>query len=168
MARKHLKSVSKLSRTKLSNFIYLSQRFNNNNLFVSRFSSLVFSDSTHGDIIRYFLDKGTIDVVYNNNSSPKSLIVDSRYEVIYWIDYNPDDNTNSLMKTYFNGLTSQVKHYPGQTSSLKLAIGRDSFYVMDSTMKSIDRFDRNMSSLQDTFYLNDIPLELTVVQGKTR
>ena len=71
------------------------------------------------------------------------------------------------MKTHFNGSTSEVKYYQGPTSSLKLAIGKDSFYVMDSSMKRIDRYERKTCSLQHTFYLSNNPLELTVVQGKS-
>ena len=72
------------------------------------------------------------------------------------------------MKTYFNGSTSQVNYYPGTTSSVKIAIGKDDFYVMDSTRGRIDRFDRSTVTLQNTFYLSDTANELTVVQGKAK
>ncbi|CAB3983193.1 partial [Paramuricea clavata] len=127
-------------------------------------SSLVFVRASNGDIVRYFLDNGTQEVVYNNNRSPQVLSVDSEYEVIYWIDYIAANDSYSLMKTYFNGSTSQVNYYPGTTSSVTIAIGKDDFYVMDSTRGRIDRFDRSTVSLQNTFYLSDTANELTVVQ----
>ena len=96
------------------------------------------------------------------------LTVDSEYEAIYWIDYILANDSYSLMQTHFNGSTSQVNYYPGTTSSVKIAIGEDDFYVMDSTRGRIDRFDRSTVSLQHTFYLSDTPIELTVVEGKLR
>ena len=107
-------------------------------------------------------------MVYNNNRSPQYLSVDSKYEVIYWIDYIVANDSYSLMKTFFNGSTSQVNYYPGTTSSVKIAIGKDDFYVMDSTRGRIDRFDRSTVTLQNTFYLSDTANELTVVQGKAK
>ena len=133
----------------------------------SSFSSLVFAAANTGDLVRYFLNTGTQEVIFNNNSSPKWLSVDSKYEIVYWIDYIDTSDSYSLMKTYLNGSTSQVKHYPGTTSSVKIAIGEDDFYVMDSTRGRIDRFDRETSSLKYSFYLDDTPIELTVVRGKT-
>ena len=138
-----------------------------NTLSSSSFSSLVFAAANTGDLVRYFLNTGTQEVIFNNNSSPKWLSVDSKYEIIYWIDYIETSDSYSLMKTYLNGSTSQVKHYPGTTSSVKIAIGEDDFYVMDSTRGRIDRFDRETSSLKYSFRLDDTPSELTVVKGKT-
>ena len=131
----------------------------------SNFSSLVFAGADNGDIVRYFLDKGTQEVVYHNDRSPQYLSVDSKYEVIYWIDYIVANDSYSLMKTYFNGSTSQVNYYPGTTSSVKIAIGKDDFYVMDSTRGRIDKFDRSTVSLENTFYLSDTANEFTIVQG---
>ncbi|CAB3976626.1 pro-epidermal growth factor [Paramuricea clavata] len=127
-------------------------------------SSLLFAGGNNGDIVRYFLDNGTQEIVYNNNRSPQILSVDSEYEVIYWIDYIAENDSYSLMKTYFNGSTSQVNYYLGTTSSVKIAIGKDDFYVMDSTRRRIDRFDRSTASLQNIFYLSDTAEELTIVQ----
>jgi hypothetical protein len=132
----------------------------------SNFSSLVFAGASSGDIVRYFLDNGTQEVVHNNNRSARFLSVDSEYEVIYWIDFIAANDSYSLMKTYFNGSNSQVNYYPGTTRSVKIAIGKDDFYVMDSTRGRIDRFDRSTVSLQNTFYLSDTPEEFTIVQGK--
>ncbi|CAB3976916.1 Aggrecan core [Paramuricea clavata] len=127
--------------------------------------SLVFAGASNGDIVRYFLDNGAQEVVYNNNRSPRFLSVDSEYEVIYWIDYIAANDSYFLMKTYFNGSISQVNYYyPCTTSSIKIAIGRDDFYVMDSTRGRIDRFDRRTVSLQNTFYLGDTAEEFTIVQ----
>ena len=95
------------------------------------------------------------------------LSVDSKYEIIYWIDYIHTSDSFNLMKTYLNGSTSRVKHYPGTTSSVKIAIGEDDFYVMDSTRGRIDTFDREISSLKYSFHLDDTPSELTVVKGKS-
>lgn len=69
------------------------------------------------------------------------------------------------MKTYFNGSTSQIKFYPGVTSSVNVAIGEDNLYAMDSTRKRVDRFDRPTATFQGSFYLTDTPQEITVVQG---
>jgi hypothetical protein len=114
------------------------------------------------------LDNETQDVIFNNNSSPLCLSVDSEYNAIYWINYIPANDGYVLMKTFLNGASSQVKYYPGPTSSVKIAIGKDDFYVMDSTRGRIDRFDRKNSTLQYSFDLSDTPSELTVVQGKAR
>ncbi|XP_028413538.1 pro-epidermal growth factor-like, partial [Dendronephthya gigantea] len=127
-------------------------------------SSLVFADIVNGDIVRYYLDKDTQEIIYHNNTSPKYLAVDSQYEVIYWIDYISASSSFSLMKTYFNGSTSQIKLYSGVTSSVNVAIGEDYFYTMDSTRQSIDRFDRPTATFQDLFDLSDKPQEITVVQ----
>ncbi len=127
----------------------------------------MFAAADSGDIVRYFLDKGTLEVIYNSDRSPFYLAVDSEYEVIYWIDYIVANDSYSLKKTYFNGSTSQVNYYPGATSSVKIAIGEDDFYVMDSTRGRIDSFDRKTVSLQHTFYLSDTPSELTVVEGES-
>ncbi|XP_028416438.1 pro-epidermal growth factor-like [Dendronephthya gigantea] len=127
-------------------------------------SSLVFADATRGDIVRYFLDKDTNEVVYHNDTSPKYLTVDPQYEVIYWIDYIAASDSFSLMKTYFNGSTSEVKFYSGTTSSVNVAKGKDNFYVMDSTRKRIDVFDRPTAAFQDSFFLSDSPQEITVVE----
>ena len=94
------------------------------------------------------------------------MSVDAEYEVIYWIDYILPNDSHSLLRTYFNGSTSQIKYYPGSSSSIKIAIGEDDFYVMDSPRGHIDRFDRNTGVLQDSFDLSDTPTELTVVEGK--
>ncbi|XP_028415958.1 protein crumbs-like [Dendronephthya gigantea] len=127
-------------------------------------SSLVLADSTRGDIVRYFLDNDTNEVVYHNDTSPKYLTVDPQYKVIYWIDYIDASDSYSLMKTYFNGSTSEVKFYPGTTSSVNVAIGKDNFYAMDSTRKRIDVFDRPTATFQDSFFLSDSPQEITVVE----
>jgi hypothetical protein len=94
------------------------------------------------------------------------LSVDSEYNSIYWINFIPANGGFFLMKTLFNGSTSRVKYYPGPTSPVKIAIGKDDFYVMDSTRGRIDRFDRKNSTLENSFYVSDKPSELTVVQGK--
>ena len=107
-------------------------------------------------------------MIFNNNSSPLCLSVDSEYNAIYWINYIPANDGYVLMKTFLNGATSPVKYYSGPTSSVKIAIGKDDFYVMDSTRGRIDRFDRKNSTLQYSFDLSDTPSELTVVQGKAR
>ena len=135
-------------------------------IFLLSYSSLVFAGANTGDIVRYFIDAGTQEVVFNNNTSPKCLSVDSEYEAIYWSNYIDDSDSYSLMKTYFNGTTSKLKDYPGPTSPVKIAIGEDDFYVLDSTRGRIDRFDRESSSLQHSFLLGDTPSELTVVRGK--
>lgn len=139
---------------------------NHKNGFFHDFSSLVFAGGDSGDIIRYFLDRGTQEIIYNNDSSPVCVSVDGEYEVIYWIDYILANDSHSLLRTYFNGSTSQIKYYPGSTSSIKIAIGEDDFYVMDSPRGHIDRFDRNTGILQHSFDLSDTPTELTVVEGK--
>ncbi|XP_028416436.1 fibrillin-2-like [Dendronephthya gigantea] len=128
-------------------------------------STLVFADIENGDIVRYYLDKDTQEIIYHSNTSPKYLAVDSQYEVIYWIDYISATNSFSLMKTHFNGSTSQIKLYSGVTSSVNVAIGEDYFYTMDSTRQSIDRFDRPTATFQASFDLSDKPQEITVVQG---
>ena len=112
------------------------------------------------------MDKETQEVILNDNSSPRCLSVDSKYGIIYWINYILANDSYILMKTYFNGSTSQIKVYPAPTSSVKIAIGEDNFYVMDVTRARIDRFDRETSSWQHSFQLSDTPSELTVVEGK--
>ena len=126
----------------------------------------MFADVTRGDIVRYFLDHDTQEVIYHNDTSPKYLTVDPRYEVIYWINYISASDSYSLMKTYFNGSTTQVKFYPGTTSSVNVATGKDGFYAMDSTRRRIDVFDRPTSTFQYSFSLIDSPQELTVVEGE--
>ena len=105
-------------------------------------------------------------MIFDDNSSPMSLSVDSKYGIIYWINYILANNSYILMKTFFNGSTSQVKLYPAPTSSVKIAIGEDNFYVMDVARARIDRFDRETSSWQHSFQLSDTPSELTVVDGE--
>ena len=70
------------------------------------------------------------------------------------------------MKTYFNGSTSQVMFYPGVTSSVNVAIGKDGFYAMDTTRRRIDVFSRCNASFQYSLNLTDSPQELTVVEGE--
>ena len=94
------------------------------------------------------------------------MTVDSEHETIYWIDYIAASDAYSLQRTYFNGSTSQIKYYPGPTSSIKIAIGKEHFYVMDSTRGRIDGFDRNTGALQHSFNLSDTPTELTIVKGR--
>ena len=93
------------------------------------------------------------------------MTVDPRYEIIYWVDYIGAGDSYFLMKTYFNGSTSQVKFYPGVTESVNVAIGEDNFYGMDSTRRRIDVFDRATATFQDSFFLSDSPKEITVVKG---
>ncbi|XP_028406424.1 cubilin-like [Dendronephthya gigantea] len=150
------RNITKLSPTDIANVVDLDSDPDN--------SSLVFADANKGDIVRYFLDKDTNEVVYHNDTSPKYLTVDPQYEVIYWIDYIVPSDSYSLMKTYFNGSTSEVKFYPGTTSSVNVAIGKDNFYVMDSTRKRIDVFDRPNATFQYSFFLSDSPQEITVVE----
>ena len=135
-------------------------------MFFHDFSSLFIAGANNGDIVRYFLDEGTQEVVFNNDSSPQCLAVDSQHETIYWIDYVAASDSYSLQRTYFNGSTSQIKYYPGPTSSIKIAIGEEDFYVMDSTRGRIDRFNKNTGALQHSFNLSDTPTELTIVKGK--
>ena len=114
------------------------------------------------------MDKDTHEVVYHNDTSPKYLTVDPQYEVIYWVDYVSAGDSYFLMKTYFNGSTSQVKFYPGVTDSVNVAIGKDNFYAMDSTRRRIDVFDRSTATFINSFVLSDSPQEITVVEGKKR
>ena len=135
-------------------------------LFFYPFSSLVFAGAGGGDILRYFLDRETQEVIYDNDKSPVCLSVDGKHEVIYWIEFIQANDSHSLQRTYFNGSTSQIKYYPGSSSSIRIAIGEDDFYVMDSPRGRVDRFDRITATLQHSFDLSDTPTELTVVEGK--
>lgn len=105
-------------------------------------------------------------MIYDDDKSPVCLSVDGKHEVIYWIEYILANDSHSLQRTYFNGSTSQIKYYPGSSSSIRIAIGEDDFYVMDSPRGQVDRFDRNTATLQHSFDLSDTPTELTVVEGK--
>ncbi|XP_028413545.1 uncharacterized protein LOC114536391 [Dendronephthya gigantea] len=126
--------------------------------------SLILADARSRSIIRYIPNEKTRQVIYDQNISPKYLVVDSHHKVIYWTSQSKASNSYSLMKTYFNGSTSQIKSHPDNTSFVDIAIGTDDFYAMDSTRQIIYIFDRRTATFQKSFRLDDIVKEITAVE----
>ena len=89
-------------------------------------SSYLVIAKTSGDrIVRYNIATKQLDSIHSANDFPQSVSVDADNEVVYWVNFDSDENKQKVMSTSYAGDTNDLNI----TFDGSIEIGQDELYL---------------------------------------
>ena len=106
--------------------------------------------------------QSTID--FNYDGSAQSISVDEYNNVIYWANYDADQNIHMVMKTLLNGQTIALNiTYVGE---IELTSDVFNFYVLDKDNNRIDKYSKTSLEKQGNVTYNGPIRDLIIAYGE--